>query len=63
MKITDVVVSPVATKDPPLRNIHEVHQPYAVRSVEDIVEPLEITDGITPMCTVDPAWDPVIPRW
>lgn len=33
MKITDVNITPIAMKDPPLRNIHGVHQPYALRSI------------------------------
>jgi glucarate dehydratase len=33
MRITDIVITPVAMKDPPLRNIHGVHQPYALRSI------------------------------
>ncbi|MFC0624528.1 glucarate dehydratase family protein [Kribbella deserti] len=33
MRITEVVITPIAMKDPPLRNIHGVHQPYALRSI------------------------------
>jgi glucarate dehydratase len=33
MKITEIVITPIAMKDPPLRNIHGVHQPYALRSI------------------------------
>lgn len=33
MKITDIVITPIAMKDPPLRNIQGVHQPYALRSI------------------------------
>ena len=33
MKITEVVITPIAMKDPPLRNIQGIHQPYALRSI------------------------------
>jgi glucarate dehydratase len=33
MKLTEIVITPIATKDPPLRNIQGVHQPYALRSI------------------------------
>ncbi|MFI5712880.1 glucarate dehydratase family protein [Kribbella sp. NPDC051620] len=33
MKITEVVITPIAMKDPPLRNIQGLHQPYALRSI------------------------------
>jgi glucarate dehydratase len=33
MKLTEVVITPIAMKDPPLRNIQGVHQPYALRSI------------------------------
>lgn len=43
MKVTDVVVTPVAMKDPPLRNVHGVHQPYALRSIVQ----LHTDEGLT----------------
>jgi glucarate dehydratase len=33
MRITEAVVTPVAMKDPPLRNVNGVHQPFALRAV------------------------------
>jgi glucarate dehydratase len=33
MKITEIVITPIAMKDPPLRNIQGLHQPYALRSI------------------------------
>ena len=36
MRITDVVITPVAIKDPPLRNVTGIHQPYALRAVLEV---------------------------
>ncbi|WBQ04694.1 glucarate dehydratase family protein [Kribbella sp. CA-293567] len=33
MKLSQIVITPIAMKDPPLRNIHGIHQPYALRSI------------------------------
>lgn len=43
MKITDIVITPIAMKDPPLRNIQGVHQPYALRSILQV----HTDDGLT----------------
>jgi glucarate dehydratase len=36
MKITDVRVTPIAFKDPPLLNASGVHEPYALRSIIEV---------------------------
>jgi glucarate dehydratase len=36
MRITDVVITPIAIKDPPLRNVKGVHQPYALRAILEV---------------------------
>ncbi|UED87342.1 glucarate dehydratase family protein [Streptomyces profundus] len=33
MLITGATITPVAFRDPPLRNVHGVHQPYALRAI------------------------------
>ncbi|MEU0091632.1 glucarate dehydratase family protein [Kribbella sp. NPDC006257] len=43
MKITEVVITPIAMKDPPLRNIQGVHQPYALRSILQV----QTDEGLT----------------
>ena len=37
VKISEIRVTPVAIKDPPLRNVHGVHQPYALRAVIEVL--------------------------
>lgn len=37
MKIVDMIVTPVAFKDPPLRNSTGVHQPYALRTIIQLI--------------------------
>ena len=37
MKIVDMAITPIAFKDPPLLNSLGVHEPYAIRSVVEIV--------------------------
>jgi glucarate dehydratase len=43
MKLTQIVITPIAMKDPPLRNIQGVHQPYALRSILQV----HTDDGLT----------------
>ncbi len=42
-RITNVTITPVAFRDPPLLNAVGVHEPFAVRSVLEV----ETTDGVT----------------
>ncbi len=42
-RVTNVVVTPVAFRDPPLLNAVGVHEPFAIRSIIE----LETTDGVT----------------
>jgi glucarate dehydratase len=37
VKISEIRITPVAIKDPPLRNVHGVHQPYALRVIIEVV--------------------------
>jgi glucarate dehydratase len=37
MKVVDVVLTPVAFADPPLLNVMGVHEPFALRSVVQLV--------------------------
>ena len=43
MRITDVRITPVAVKDPPLRNVKGIHQPYALRAICE----LNTDEGLT----------------
>ena len=43
MKITEVTVTPLAVKDPPLLNSVGVHQPFALRSIVEV----HTDEGIT----------------
>ncbi|MER7336113.1 MULTISPECIES: enolase C-terminal domain-like protein [unclassified Micromonospora] len=43
MRVTDVVITPVAFRDPPLLNAVGVHQPYALRTVIEV----NTADGVT----------------
>jgi glucarate dehydratase len=36
VRITDVEITPVAIKDPPLRNVKGIHQPYALRAILEV---------------------------
>jgi glucarate dehydratase len=36
MKIVDVRLTPVAIKDPPLRNVSGIHEPYALRTIVEL---------------------------
>jgi glucarate dehydratase len=64
VRITEVTVTPIAIKDPPLRNVKGIHQPYALRAVLEVAtdeglvglgetygdEPnLELLRGIAPL--------------
>ena len=42
-RITNVIITPVAFRDPPLLNAVGVHQPFAVRSILEV----ETSDGVT----------------
>src|SRR5580658_834058 len=42
-RITNIRITPVAFRDPPLLNSVGVHQPFAIRSIIEV----ETTDGIT----------------
>lgn len=41
LRIADVRVTPIAFRDPPLRNLAGVHEPWALRSIIEV----ETTDG------------------
>ncbi|MEV8378499.1 glucarate dehydratase family protein [Kribbella sp. NPDC056861] len=43
MKISQIVITPIAMKDPPLRNIQGIHQPYALRSILQV----QTDEGLT----------------
>ena len=41
MRITDIRVTPIAFRDPPLLNVAGVHEPWALRSIVEV----ETEDG------------------